>query len=66
MVVHFCLGLIVWIKYCQTKNFIATDRLCLLINIMLIIMFVLTYARFSIFLSRYCNIMFTTIKKEER
>ena len=43
------------------------DRLCLLINIMLIIMFVLSYAYFPIFLiflSVYCNVMFAIIKKE--
>ena len=43
----------------------ATNKLCLLINIMFIIMFVITYAYFLIFLSVYCNVMLATIKKEK-
>ena len=63
MVLHFCLSLIFQVKQYHIRNFIATNRLCLLINIMLIIMFVLTYDCFSIFLRVYCNVMLTTIKK---
>jgi len=43
----------------------ATNKLCLLINIMFIIMFVITYAYFLIFLSVYCNVMLAIIKKEK-
>jgi len=52
------------IKYCHFKNFIAIDRLSLLINIMFIIMLILTYACFLIFLSVYYNVILTTIKKD--
>ena len=66
MVVHFCLNLIFWIKYYHIRNFITINRLCLLINIMFIIMFVITYACFPIFLSIYCNAMLATIKRGRR
>ena len=55
----------IWFCHCHNKNFKATNILCLLINIMLIIIFVLTYAYFPIFVSAYCNVMFATIKKEK-
>jgi len=44
MIVLFCLSLIFWVKYCHIRHFIAIDKLCLLVNIMFIIVFVLTYA----------------------
>jgi len=66
MIVHFCLSLIFWVKYCHIRNLKTKERLCLLINMMLIIMFVLTYACFPIFLSAYCNIMLATIKLTKR
>ena len=62
MIVLFFLSLI-RIMYYHIKSFRTTDTLCLLINIMFIIMFVVTYAYFPIFLSIYCNVMLTTIKK---
>lgn len=37
---------------------------CLLINIMVIIIFILTYAWFLIFVSIYGNLMHATIKKK--
>jgi len=62
MAVNFCLSLIFWIRYCRIRNFRAIDRLCLLMNIMLIIMFVLSYACFPIFLSAYCNLGLQRLK----
>ena len=41
------------------------DKLWLIINIIVIIMFVLNYVCHYIFLSGYCNIMFVMIKKYE-
>ena len=46
---HFCLSLIFWIRYSHIKNFKVIDKLYLLINMMFIIMFVLTYVCFLIF-----------------
>ena len=64
MIMYFYLSFIFWIKYSHIRHFRLTDKLCLLINIMFIVMFVLTYACFSIFLSVYCNVMLVTIKKK--
>ena len=57
----------IYLKYNLIFIFLLfLDILCLLINIMLIIMFFLTYACFFfVFLSIYYNVMPTTIKKEE-
>ena len=42
---------------------IVTDKVGLIINIIVIIVFVLNYVYQYIFLSDYCNVMLVTIKK---
>ena len=49
MIMHFYLSFIFWLIYYHIRHLNAIKRLCLLINIILI-MFVLTYACFHIFL----------------
>ena len=67
MVVYFYLSLIFWVRYYHIRNLRTINGLCLLINIMLIIIFVLiNLYLFPYFLSVYCNIMFATIKKKRR
>ena len=50
MVVYFCLSLIFYIRYYYIRNLRAMDKLCLLINIMFIIMFII-------------KVIFATIKR---
>ena len=44
---------------------IVTDKLWLIINIIVIIMFVLNYVCQYIYLSDYCNVMFVMIKNDK-